>query len=804
MYIKTTFKNLFKKGENNFVKIILLGVGLAAGLLLIAKIWFEVKYDDCYKDSDRIYTVILDYSQQGKYATSNRTAGGIAPMIKKYSPMVEAATRSTFMADGIKVCQIDESGNFTNDAINVKSVILADTSFFDIFNTNITGPDPHEAMNNAGVLYISRSMASSFDGDPIGKSIASIDDKRIVFTIAGIFDNYPANSTFSKVDMILSLPTIGHFMYDGSDNLLGNERYFSMLKLHKNVNVQNISKDITEMCQKELPLDELKETGTTVNFTVKQISDAYWSDSYVKKINIVLIILAALVIIVSILNYVLVAISSLVKKAKTVAVHKCYGAKTLNIYEMVFSDVAVHLLLSILLAVCLIFAGGDIVKYMTGNNPSVFFNSSSLWLLVSVCIFVFIVCGLLPGAIYAKIPVVVAFRGGNKSYGIWKYFLLFLQLMASAFFITLLAVVVLQYRYMINSDPGYSYKQLAYVNIGGVYKDKRNAIMNEISRLPFVDTLTLSSVLPFEGYSGNNVSIPGDKRELFNIADGYYVGDGFFKTMNIPIIMGHNFSEGSSNLNEVMVSKKFVERIADFYDWQDGLIGKQVIITEHASGDSSLISHTICGVYDDYLIGNFAVGDDRPSVQFYCAPSIGIYDVYFQWLLVKMKEVNGENMGCIDNILEKVSADGDKMRAYSDEFVEQYSDVKRVKSLVWLVGAIVLIITLLGLTGYLQDEINRRRKEVAVRRVNGALPKEMILLFLRKTMTIALPAIIVGCAIARYASGTLIEMFDKKINLSLWIFLLSAACVLVLILIVVVIKTHKAANTNPAENLKSE
>ena len=102
-------------------------------------------------------------------------------------------------------------------------------------------------------------------------------------------------------------------------------------------------------------------------------------------------------------------------------------------------------------------------------------------------------------------------------------------------------VINKQYDYMVNVDPGYAYEKLAYCSTQGVEESVRNTAIEELRKIPEVDKVSACYDLPISGMSGNNVSLPGDDRELFNIADMYWVKDDFFSLMEIPVIEGEVF-----------------------------------------------------------------------------------------------------------------------------------------------------------------------------------------------------------------------------------------------------------------------
>ena len=806
--IINSFRQLFHKGGSNVTKILLLAIGLAAGIVLIANIWLQYSYDRSYEDSDRIYIISMDYAHGNEPMNSvAKTAGGIAPAIKEYSPKVELATRCTWLASDVLFQNIDLNGAHIGNKYKAREIVLADTSFFDMFKTTLTGKNPNEIMAVPGNAYISRSFAEKLTGSRekgvsdniVGTLISLVSNPSQSVTICGIYEDYPVNASFRDIDVIISLPSIGNYMWDGSDNLVGNERYQSFVKLYKNSDPASIAGDIEKMCKNKLPNERLAEAGVSLNYHIDLFGGFNLQDKDQKRVFILLLVLAISVLAVAVLNYVLIAISSMVSKAKMIAVHKCYGALPKHILNMVFSDVFAHLLISLSLAVFLIFACSSSVKYILGNDISSLFNSSVFMILFGVVIVILILCAFFPGIVYSKIPVATAFRRYKENSRSWKYFLLFVQFMASAFFISLLAVIILQYKYMTNADPGYAYKKLFYINLKDVYSSKKDIIMNEIENLPCVDKATYSSTLPFEYASGNNVMMEGDPRDLFNIADLYNVGKGYFDIMEIPVLQGKVFNDNVSN--EVMVSESFVDKIINFTHWSDGVVGKQVHITEHMGTDSSVI-FTICGVYKEIVVGNFMDIDKRPSIVF--NKETHTIPQYVSYLLLKFKEVTPQNIEAVNNILRKVSPDGDMAYSYATELDSQYEPVQRVRDSVMMVGFIILFITVIGLIGYLQDEINRRRSEMAVRKINGATMAELLGLFWKNIARLALPAVLIGVVISYYVGNMILENMSKKIVLHWWLFAVMFVVMVVLVSVVVVLKTYSAANANPVKNLKSE
>lgn len=804
------FKTGIKRGNGNGTKILLLGVGLAMGLILVAKIYFEQSFDSFPTDSERVYIIIenYNYTDNGEPTRGGRTPGAIAPGIKRYSPSVEVATRCTYLAEDMIVQQLDNSGNANKGKYVAELAILADTSFFDMFDMNLEGGDAHELMQVSGNVMVSRSFANKMKNDVDNNGIIG---SRIIFekmnntelVICGTFDDFPKNSSFSDVELVVSLPTIGKYMGDGSNNWAGNDRYMSFVRLHENADVRSVADDIQRMCDQNLPNEELEEAGIKLTFSLSSFKEYHVQDPNVQNMCRLLAILAIVVLLASVLNYVLISISAIVRRSKVVAVHKCYGASKFDIIEMIFSETIGNVAIALLVTIILLFSFQNVVEELLGSPLNALLSGNSLWILFGILLLVFIVCAVIPGISFAGIPVASAFKKFKEGNRKWKYFLLFFQFIASTFLIALLVVVFLQYRLMLGSDIGYSYENLCYVNIGGLSEERKETIRQEVAILPFVEAQTLASCLPFHDCSGNDISLPGDDKVYFNIADLYSVDDGYFELLEIPIVEGDNFDESNPSSKEVMVSKKFADKMSEIVGWNDGVVGKAIRVSEHSNDKDDI--YTICGVYKDYLLGYIGNEEERPSIQFYGKNEADYYYKSMNYLLIKMNEVSRENLEEVSLLLKRIAPDYELYPySYSVEMKGLYVDSRRFRDSVFVSGLIVLLITLIGLIGYSHDEISKRRSEIAIRKINGATIAELLRLFITNIFKIAGLAVAAGVAISFVIANRWLEQFSQKIPLHWGLFVASALITLLIIIAVVILTSYKAANANPVENLRNE
>lgn len=784
-------KSLHQRGQHNWIKIVCLAVGLATGIVLIGKAGFEQSWDKFFPTSDRIYVVCEDIIMDGEYKHYPQTAGAVAHGIKRYCPQVEAATRYTSFAWDMPIVTDDDKRVRTNYA-------LVDSCFFDVFPFRILVGNPKKTLSQVDFCMIPRSLAEKLMGienplDLVGKKIYYNIRGGWALTVGGIYEDIPLNSKLHGMEVMVSMPTITRIMFDGRDNWVGNDRYESYVRLAKGIMPDDLKPQIEKMKRDNLPLDELKKAGVDLGFSVQPLVDYHTKDEGTRRMTWIVSILAAVLIGCAVMNYLLLVIGGISQRAKEMAVHQCYGAEARHIYQKVLTESVIHLLLSLILAALLLFLFKDTIEELVGAPLIVLLlTGSNIWLIVSTCLVVLLITGLVPSWIYTHIPLAAAFKNYNHSHRIWKLLLLGLQFASATFLIILLIVVGRQYRMMVNDDPGYDYSTLGSLLVDGVSIDQRQLAMDELRKLSSVKGVTMSYANLTQHQSGDNILLPGDDREYMNIADLYYVGDGYFDVMEIPLVSGRTFTEQTDTLREVMVSRKFEERMKELAGW-DQALGKQIICTSFQG------PYTIVGVFEDTRIGSITNPDTRPSVCYYSRKPEQMH-----YILIRFQSMDG--LEAANKLVKELVTDNPDISIvpYNQMVTELYTDAHRFRTTVMIGGLVALMIALIGLTGYLAGEIARRQKEIAIRKVNGAKITDVLKLFHTDILRVALPAVMIGAIGAWYVARLWLEQFSEKTTLSPIILVGGALAVIVVILSVVCIDCYRVASSNPVNYLKTE
>ena len=797
-----------KKNSDILIKVLSLGIGLAVGIVLIAKVFFELSYDSFYKDIDRVYTINTWYSHQGEEKDYGQVSGAVAVGFMDEVPGVEAGTRTTYVFNGDTY--LDEDGNKLSGTL-----VCADTCFFKVFDRPILAGDPVKVLGKWGSVMVSRSFAEKLtdssvaplpqNDNPvilseakdlssvIGKQIANADMDGLKLTIEGVFEDFPKNGSLDY-DILLSMDTYGK---NSTDNWLGNDRYKGYVKLMPGVDPNTLTDAIRKMQEAHQPLERIEAQGTSLRYFLKPFSTLHTSDPDVKSQVILLSIVAALLILISLLNYILIVISSMVKRSKEVGVRKCYGAEGKHIYGMLTKEALLHIVLSLVLAAVIIFAGRSIVENLLGVPFQTLLVPQSIMAIAAVILLVLVISIVVPAELYQRVPVYAALKNYTENSRNWKLGLLGVQVLINVFLVVMMLIIGRQYQKVSNADTGYDYKNLYYFDMFDGDRQALTRAAQTLRSLPEVSAVAAAYNLPFEGSNGDNVYLPNDDRELFNIADQYECSPDFYDLMGIQFLEGRAPRDSS----EIVVDEKFVTKMAEFTDWSDGAVGKQVFITGHdRSSDTERRYFTISGVYKSYIIGNLTGVDPRPSALFY-----GEIGSMSSWMPHTFFKVRPEALPKIRQALEQ-ALEGREINilSYEEQMRAAYADSKKMRNTMAIGAVFSLLIALLGLIGFIRDESLRRSKEMAVRKINGATTRDILGVFAVDILKLSGVMAVIACIAAFFVAHKWLEQFAEKVSLNPLYFIGGALLVLLIVLGVVVLNCLRIARANPVESLKNE
>ncbi len=795
---RLAIRPLFRKGEYTITRIISLAAGLAFGIILLAEVFYYYSYDSFYPDAGRIYVVHENFrpdKTSEKMESYPRVSGAIGPGLMAEVPGIE------------KACRLNSIGKNVFYTENLNSyeaeVSLADEFLFDVLPRPVVSGIPGEILKTPMSCMISDKIAEAIGGEVVGKVIVlkRYPDQKL--TIAGVFKDLPENTNY-QYDVLISMVSTKHFTWDGTSNWLGNDRYYTCVKLEPGFTPESLAPAVRKMQEVHQDIVRLEEEqgGMILKYSFLPIRKIYADN--VRDMIIILSTIAFAVLFVSLMNYILLTLSALVNRAKSSAIHKTFGAQTGRLQQMIFIETLILFFISVTAAVLIIAALKPVVESQLQHSILATLNPYVLWPLLLIVSVLVIITGYLPGRFFSRIPVATVFRSYRLKSNRWKLALLAIQFAGASFILTLMIIVTMQFSRMKNADHGYLTEGVYYGSTTGMEGNKISAVLNELRSMPEVEKVGMGYGLPVDGASGNNVLSPDGQSELFNVADFYEADENYLSILGIRVSDGLDFSPENAAVNDVIISEKGAELLKINNGWNDGVVGKQLEITEHGST-------TVCGVFPDFIINSMADPDLRPSVFFYLpeerALQTAIDDPASPFkILVKVSE--GSEAGIKKKIAEVMNLGmphrDASVSSLEEELQKNYSTQRGFRNALMAGNLVILLITIIGLLGYATNEATRHQKELAIRKINGATMSDILRIFILGLEYIAVPSVLAGLIGVWFTVNKWMQNFAVKVPLSWWLFVLCSLAILILVALVAAINYYRIANRNPADALRYE
>ena len=767
-----TLQTLLRGHGGTAEKIISLTLGLAMGVLLFAQIAYELSYDRFYPNPDTLVMLRMRNVTKGapepeyNYGTYRPAA---ADLSEAFPEQVESACltsnfwRPTFYKDDKKLDDIQ--------------TLFADTAYFATTGLTLLKGNPKDLALHSNA-FISESMARQLYGDesPIGKELSV--EKLYNVTIRGVYADVPRNSIMPH-DLLLPMAAMD-WAYGagtwGTNNLYG---VLFRLKQPADVEAMNsrIQKAVEQYTDPHLGDDVVTE------YSVLPLYKVYRSLPDSTRRLVILGVLGFSIFFVSILNYVLRAVAAMSRRAKQVGVHKCSGADGWHILSMFLWETGLLVAASIVCGGALLWLLRGQVEELLGSRLSDLFTWQTLYVPLGTVLLLFLVAGVVPGRIYARIPVTQVFRRYTDGKRSWKRGLLTVQFIGVAFIGGMLLTTVWQYHDLMTRSVGFHAEGLAVGTVTGNI-ERAQGVADAIRREPYVEAVAGSGTSLLAHYSTNRLT---DNQ-------GNFICPLHFTLMDkeMPQVTGMTLLEGHwpQHRGEAVVGRTTVETLK----WGDTAIGRKLPVDPSWARLEE--QPVVTGVVED--VRNMGFFQGQTCTAFILNDRVRTFNV-------RLKAPLDENLKRLNAFVKSAYPDLSlEFTTYQDIRREQNASVSTFRNTVWVTTACIILIVLMGLIGYVSDETQRRSKEIAVRKVNGAEASDILRLLSLDILKIAVLAVAAGMAAAWYVSGQWMQQFaDSRLLSPAWYALL-ALLLLVLIVAIVVLKAWRIANENPVLSIKSE
>ena len=766
-----TLRTLMRGRSSTGIKLISLTLGLLIGILLFSQIAYELNYERCYPEADRLVQIraLITNMKTGERMGDDGSSydgtivGPMAPALAEdLREWVQSAT---------VIFPAGEDPLFIDDRTLDARYIYADTCFFRTMGIPVLQGNPDE-MIRENTAFVSRRFARRYFGseDVVGKIISRA--KKSDITIRGVYQDMADNSMLQH-DLVLSIHEGDGYRYGAGWN--GNDIFYGILRLKHATDVDAVNANIQRAVERHTSTEM---QGWKIDYSVIPLPDRHLDNPDTVKRLVILGFLGFAIFFVAAMNYILISIAALSRRAKAVGVHKCSGASAGNIFSMFLMETGIIVLLAAVLSVVLMLLFADLIEVQLGVALTSLFTGQTLWVPVLVVLLLVVVAGVLPGRMFSRIPVTQIFRRYTDGKKGWKSGLLFIQFTGVAFVLGLLVVTLMQYSMLMNRDMGIRVEGLVEGE-GWLPKEQYESIRDYIRRQPMVEGVGMATSPVLGEYWTRGLT--GNDGKRIATLNFNYVSKEYADVMGIRLLEGKPLM----NPGDVWVN----EEVVRLMKWTDGAIGKHLNDFEKTGA--------IVGVFANVRNTGF-YAEQAPIALIYNTTANHAFDV-------RLRKPYDENLQRLNEFMRETFPQvAITFRSVQSQIAEMYEDVYRFRNSVYITSVFILLIVLMGLIGYVNDETQRRAKEIAIRKVNGAETRDVLILLSRDILRVAFPSVLIGAAVAWYVGVEWLRQFAEQITLNPLLFVGLAIVVLALIVLVVILKAWRIAVENPVLSLKSE
>jgi putative ABC transport system permease protein len=751
--------------------------GLITGLVCVMFIFFwindEISYDHFHKNIDRIFVVHAYLEGGTKKVDFQGCPPAVAPALEAGYPEVEKTSRY-FPA-------YFESLLSFGDRKNMVDIAYSDHALFDIFTLPFIYGNQGEP-NVPGQIVLTKTTALSYFGNanPVGKIIRFNNSSDLAVT--GVIEDLPANSTL-QFEAVVPIENMQSFF--GRENFLTtwyNNAFFTFGLLSSPAGFEKLASTITRRIQKEIP--------ESTNYL-----RAYWfkngylyERNHIRDVRIFSLI-AVLVLIASILNFINLITARSVKQAKETGLRKSIGATRWNIVRLIYSDVGILCLLAFILALAIAFIGLPLFNQVIGKQIeySGLFSIKAIAVLTGVYLLTTLLSGSYPAFFMSSFSVTSTVNSNFQSIkgkSIFRNSLLVSIFVVSIILLASTLVISGQCLYLKKMDIGFNKDQLVYVDLKGKLKEKAKTLKEEINHIAGVSSSTVTSFLPIMvGNNNEDWEWDGKDPGFKPLVTDWNTDEDMIETLEARLIEGNYFSAGQQG---VVINKAFAGAIG----W-DSFTGKNLRLYDQ--------SYSIVGVIDNIQYNSLSESC-RPMV-IQKAESRGS-----RYLIIKTNTSQiDQTIKYICNTCEAIEPDFPVTYGFvSDDFAKLFESEIKLKKLVGFFSVFSIIVLCLGLLGVVMFLAEQRTKEIGVRKCLGEKEASIIVRLVKPFLLSGLVAGVIAVPATWYLMMRWLQNYTNRIELNIWTFLLAVLISMVIGVIIVSWQSWKAATRNPVEALRYE
>ena len=788
-YLLIGWRNLVRTKVFSVVNIAGLSAGMAVAILIGIWVWDELSFNTSFRNYDRLAEVYHHVTFGDELITISDVPEPLGRTLKDVYPDFEdVATTSNPRGH---IIQYGESAL-------AKTCLFVEPAFVTMFSLDIL-QGSKTALEDIHSVLMSQTLAASLVGDdPVGKSVKFNNRDHLV--IAGIYRDFPSNSEFAEIKMILPLAYRQSLNESAKDNwedysfvsygLMKDGTSFEDAEPKiKNVLYQHASNDgkalkpegiLFPMAKWHL-YAEFKDgvnTGTQIRFV--------WMFG----------IIGAFVLMLACINFMNLSTARSEKRSKEIGVRKVMGSLRSQLVNQFLSESLLTVCISFLLALLIAQLSLPWFNTLSGKNMAIPYGN---FIFILVALIFIVTTSLLAGsypALYLSsfnpVKVLKGIYHAGRGTSVPRKVLVVFQFTASIIIVIGTIVVFLQIQHAKDRPVGFDRKGIIHIPIRteDLAKADYNILRDQLLATGVVENMAISD-FPITGSMSADASLtwPGKDPALRPLVALNSCSHDFPATNGFQFVEGRDFSRAlASDSSAVVINEMAARLIAG----EQSAVGKKVSFGYGKERE-------IVGVIKDQIRWT-PFAKQSPHIYFVRYDGAG-------YITVRMRAdaSTHDALQKIETVMKKVDAAAPFEYKFVDEdYAHLFHDEERIGTLASVFAALAIFISCIGIFALAAFAASQRTKEIGIRKVLGASVFALWRMLAKDFLILVVVAILLASPLAYYLLQQWLQRYEYRIDIPLTVFIVTAVFALLVTLLTISYQTLKAAWVNPVKSLKTE
>jgi putative ABC transport system permease protein len=771
-YLKITVRNLNRYKIYSLINITGLGIGIACAVLILLWVRYELSYDKFHENAKRLYMVGFTTEKKDFYGFYQ--PGPLAQYLKENFPDIKQATNYSDMQWKIS--------RGTDGFFCTGSMVSPD--FFQMFSFPLEEGNPNTILTNPNSIVISRSLAKKIfkESNPVGSSLKLNDQPG--FIVTGVFSDVPKTSTI-QFDFVIPFSNAPDWM-----NMWDRKCVNTYVLLNKNASFDDVNEKISQVMNKHNP--EWKNLLYLFPLTSSHLYEPDGTGTFIY--IYIFSLFGILVIVVACINFMNLSTARSEKRIKEIGIRKTVGSSRIELIKQFMTETIVLSFFSLIAAILLVELSLPYLNGLVGTHISMNYSGDMIFIVTGIALLTGLIAGSYPAIYLSSFKPMSILSGRNEKTGknlssFLRKILVIAQFAFSIFIVTCVLFISKQLNFIQSKNLGFNKDQVVVISTRGGLQQNISVVKEELLKYSFVQSASVSAtnLTSFEGAGSGPIDWEGKNSDKILEVGFNFVDEDFAKTFQIKMIRGRFFSdEYSSDMEEAFVVNEAAVKAMDV----DDPLHKNLTTWFGRKGK-------IVGVISDF---------NTESLKSEMIPVVLIPTKAANYLFLRISstDIAGAIKSIKSKIKEIVPDDPFEYNFLDEKIDNLYKTEQMTGKLAAFIAVIAIFISCLGLFGLVSFSSEQRTKEIGIRKVLGASVLNVLFMLTKDFTKWILIANIIACPIAWYAMNKWLQDFAYRIDINLWIFILSGAIALVIALTTVSYQAIKAATANPIKSLRYE